>query len=115
MKKEYVVTEIAISPDGSPYVFVSMVEGKDFQKGQQQPSYPSVGGVHVLGPISSSPENIPKEIQRALSGMLGGRGIGSQATVIKLDIREYDDSGLKVGDKVTIEITRTTTKKEDEA
>lgn len=113
MRKEYVITEIAIAPDGSPYVFVSMVESKDLQKGQQA-SYPpsSIGGVHVLGPISSNPESISKDIQKALSGMFGGGGPGSQATVIKLGIREYDDSGLKVGDKVTVEITRATKSEE---
>jgi hypothetical protein len=115
MKKEYLITEIAIAPDGSPHVFVSMVEGKDFQKGQQ-PSYPPSGGrFTVLGPVSS-PENISKDIQKALSGMFGGGagggGLGLQATVIKLDIREYQESGLKVGDKVAVEITRETTKEE---
>lgn len=106
MKKEYIVTEVSAASDGSPYVLVSMVESKDMKSQQQEQSHPSVGGVTVLGPISSSPDNLPKELQKALSGLFGGR-TGSQVTVIKLDIREYEESDFKVGDKIIVEMTKT--------
>ena len=35
----------------------------------------------------------------------GGTGFGDSPT-FKLSIREYDESGLRVGDKVTIEIKK---------
>lgn len=104
MKKEYVITEISAAPDGSPYVLISMIESKDLKS--QQQFHPPASGVTVIGPIPPTPDNIAKELQRALSGLFGQRT--GQITVIKLDIREYEESGLKVGDKVIVEITRAT-------
>ncbi len=105
MKKEYVITEISMSPDGSPRVLVSMLESKDLMNGQQPQPFRT--GVTVLGPAPQTADSIAKELQKALSGALGGR-LGSQATVMKLDIREYEESGLRVGDKVLVELTRMT-------
>jgi hypothetical protein len=113
LKKAYIITEIAASPDGSPFVLISMVEEKDLRQQQQQPQSPP-RGVTVLGPFNSSPDNISNELQKALSGLFGAGGrLGSQVTVIKLDIREYEESGLRVGDKVQMEITRESGKEDD--
>ena len=46
-----------------------------------------------------------KNLQRAFRG-LSKQMMGVVVTVIKLDMREYEESGLKVGDKVYLEITR---------
>ncbi|MEM2872958.1 MAG: hypothetical protein QXD82_02180 [Nitrososphaerales archaeon] len=98
VKKEYVVTEISAAPDGGPYVLVALVDPRDL-KGASQPR-PSV----VMG--FTSMEDLMKDLQRALSG-LSRQTMGGAVTVIKLDMREYEESGLKVGDKVYLEITRT--------
>jgi len=37
--------------------------------------------------------------------MTGGGGLGDSLT-FKLSMREYEDMGLKVGDRVSIEITK---------
>jgi len=40
-----------------------------------------------------------------ITGMMGGGGLGDSLT-FKLSMREYEDMGLKVGDKVSIEIKK---------
>jgi len=99
VKKEYVVTEISAAPDGGPYVLISLVDPRDL-KGASQPR-PSP---HVVMGFTSM-EDLMKDLQRALTGM-SRQMMGGAVTVIRLDMREYEESGLKVGDKVYIEITK---------
>ena len=49
-------------------------------------------------------DDLMKNMQKAFGGM--SRQMGGSTTTIKMDMREYEDSGLKVGDKATIEINR---------
>ncbi|MEM3433380.1 MAG: hypothetical protein QXL52_05085 [Nitrososphaerales archaeon] len=99
MRKEYVITEISAAPDGGPYVLITLVEPKDLKgPAQPRPSHNIVMGF-------TSMEDLIKDLQRALSG-LSRQMIGGTLTVIKLDMREYEESGLKVGDKICLEITK---------
>jgi predicted lysophospholipase L1 biosynthesis ABC-type transport system permease subunit len=41
-----------------------------------------------------------------LSRMVGGGGAISDSPTFKLSMKEYEDIGIKVGDTVTIEITK---------
>jgi hypothetical protein len=100
VKKEYVITEISAAPDGGPYVLVSLVEPRDLKGPTQPRPNPSV----IMG--FTSMEDLMKDLQRALSG-LSRQMMGGTVTVIKLDMREYEESGLKVGDKIYLEITKT--------
>ena len=55
----------------------------------------------------TSPEDLVKNLPKAMgnvTGMMGG-GLGDTLT-FKLSMREYEDMGLKVGDKVSIEIKK---------
>jgi hypothetical protein len=99
VKKEYVVTEISAAPDGGPYVLVALVELRDLKGSSQPRPSPNV----VMG--FTSMEDLMKDLQRALSG-LSRQMMGGAVTVIKFDMREYEESGLKVGDKVYLEITK---------
>ena len=38
MRKEFVVKRIDASPDGAPYVIVSLTSSKDLQEGRKNPS-----------------------------------------------------------------------------
>ena len=92
------VIEIAAAPDGGPYVLVSFTDPRDL-KGASQPS---------IGPVVtgfSSMEDLMKNLQKTFAG-LSRQTTGGLATVVRMDIREYEESGLKVGDKVCLEITR---------
>jgi hypothetical protein len=50
--------------------------------------------------------NSPEDLMKNLPKMFSGGGDLNNSPTFKLSIREYDDSGLKVGDKVTIEIKK---------
>ena len=54
----------------------------------------------------SSPEDLMKNLPKAMSNVLGsGMGV-ADAPTFKLSMREYEDLGLKVGDKVVIELKK---------
>ncbi len=101
------VSKIEATQDGSPYVYIGFTDPNDYKSGearQLNPFSPKVMGF-------SSPEDLMKNLPKAMgniAGMIGGGGLGDSLT-FKLSMREYEDMGLKVGDKVSIEIK----KKED--
>lgn len=69
------------------------------RKGNQQQS--PFGGTSMA---FTSPEDLMKNLPKMFSS--GGGGDLNNSPTFKLSIREYDDSGLRVGDKVTIEIKK---------
>ncbi len=104
MKKEFVVRSIDASPDGAPYVVVSLSSIKDFQEGAQNPPSP-FGTSKVMG--FTNMNDMMKDLNKMFSGM-GGGGMGAQAgvTQLKLEMHEYKEMGLSVGDKVFLELTK---------
>ena len=99
MKKEYVVKSIDAAPDGAPYVIVSLSSAKELQEGiQPQPPF---GQPKVMG--FSNMNDMMKDLNKMLSGM---GGMQSGATAIKLDMHEYKQMNLSVGDKVFLELTK---------
>src|SRR6266496_5914489 len=107
MIKEFMVSKIEAAQDGSTYVYIGFTDPTDYKSGearQLNPFSPKVMGF-------SSPEDLMKNLPKAMgniAGMIGGGGLGDSLT-FKLSMREYEDMGLKAGDKVSIEIK----KKED--
>lgn len=99
MRKEFVVKRIDASPDGAPYVMVSLTSTKDFQEGNKNSSRfdPS----DVMNPAKMN--NMVKDLNKMLSGM-GGMIRGG--TSLKLDIHEYKELNLSVGDKVYLELIK---------
>ena len=112
MRKEFIVTKIEASQDGSPYVYVVFMDPNEPKSagghagGRNFPQSPF--GVGVGAVPFSSPEDLMKNLPKAMSNMLGGAGTGtpSDAPTFKISMKEYYDMQLKVGDKVTIEIKR---------
>ncbi|HEX6028318.1 MAG TPA: hypothetical protein VFY64_04695 [Nitrososphaeraceae archaeon] len=99
MKNEFVVSKIEASQDEKiPFVYVVFTDTKTLRKGNQQQS--PFGGT---GMAFNSPEDLMKNLPKMFSS--GGGDLNNSPT-FKLSIREYDDSGLRVGDKVTIEIKK---------
>ncbi|KEQ56965.1 hypothetical protein AAA799E16_01733 [Marine Group I thaumarchaeote SCGC AAA799-E16] len=102
MKKEYVVRSIDAAPDGAPYVVVSLSSVKDLKEGTQNPQ-PPFGSPKVMG--FSNMNDMMKDLNKMLSGM-GGMGMQSGITQLKLEMHEYKEMGLSVGDKVFLELSK---------
>lgn len=99
MRKEYVVKSIDSSADGNPYVIVSLMGAKDMREDQDQlqsPFGPKVMGVSNMG-------DMMRDINKMMASMNGSQ-VG--VTSIKLDMHEYKDLELGVGDKVYLDITK---------
>lgn len=97
MRKEYVVVRIDAAPDGSPQVLVSLSDPKDVRdRGQGQ-----FGGQQMMGNFGSM-EDLMKNINKIFSSQL----MGGFTTTLKLSIKEYEDSGIKVGDKIYLDMIK---------
>ncbi|MHB8601312.1 MAG: hypothetical protein ACYC6W_00455 [Nitrosotalea sp.] len=104
MKKEYIIVRIDASPDGSPHVIVSLSTSKDFREQSTPPSPFGAGGVMGF----TNMDDMVKNLNKMLSGG-GGMGQAGSTTSIKLDMHEYKELNLAVGDKVYLEMTRAET------
>ena len=105
MKKEFVVKSIDSAPDGAPYVVISLSSLKDLKEGTptQQPPF---GSQKVMG--FSNMNDMMKDLNKMMSGM-GGAGMQSGITQLKLEMHEYKEMGLSVGDKVFLELSKAET------
>ena len=100
MKKEYVVKSIDSAPDGAPYVVVSLSSIKDLKEGVQNPQQPPFGSPKVMG--FSNMNDMMKDLNKMMSGM----GAQGSVTQLKLEMHEYKEMGLSVGDKVFLDLTK---------
>ncbi len=107
MKKEYVVKSIDAAPDGAPYVVVSLSSIKDLKEGTQNPQS-AFGTPKVMG--FSNVNDMMKDLNKMFAGgMGGGMGLQGGVTQLKLEMHEYKDMGLSVGDKVFLELSKAET------
>ncbi len=98
MKKEYVIRSIDAAPDGSPFVVVSLSSAKEVKEGISPQSQ--------LGPKVMGFTNM-NDMMKDLNKMFGGMGgMTSGVTSIRLDMHEYKQMNLSVGDKVFLELTK---------
>ena len=109
-KKEFIVSNIETSKDSSPYVYVSINPNGDFSPTRRQQGFPeNPFGVAAI-PITSLDDlkNLPKKISDAIESAFGGGGgrndIFSESTTFKMNVREFEELGIKIGDKITLEI-----------
>jgi hypothetical protein len=108
MIKEFIVSRIEASHDGTPYVQVSFM---DTTSGERQQSMNPFG---VKAMTFSSPEDLMKNLPKAMGdiskmisgGMGGGGGMTGDSPTFKISMKDYEDMNIKVGDKVTIEIKK---------
>ncbi len=110
MKKEFIVSKIDTSQDGSPYVYVVLTDTRgNFTPTRRQQGFPeNPFGVASI-PITSLEDlkNLPKKISDALEGAFGGssrNNVSPESTTFKMNTREYEELGIKIGDKITLEI-----------
>ena len=100
MRKEYVVVRIDAAPDAAPYVVVSLSSKKDMQEKDGPLSSP-FGKANVMG--FSNMNDMAKELNKM---MTGGGGMMGNTTTLKLDMLEYKDLALSVGDKVFLDLSK---------
>lgn len=100
MRKEFVIKRIDASPDGAPYVIVSLTSSKDLKEGNKPPSQfdPS----KMMDPAKM--QDMVKNLNKMLSGM-GGMMSGG-GTSLKIDMHEYKEMDLSVGDMVYLDLTK---------
>ena len=99
MKKEFIVIRIDAAQDGGPYVLMTIKDPRDTSESNK----PRMGSnTKVMG--FNSMDDLMKNMQNTLSGLT--KPGGDISTTIKMEIREYEDSGIKVGDKVSLEINK---------
>ena len=97
------VSRIEAAQDGSPYVYISFTDRNDYKSKEAKQLNPF--GPKGMG--FSSPEDLMKNLPKAMGNIAGMVGGGhSDSPTFKLSMREYEDMGLKVGDKVSIEIKK---------
>ncbi len=106
MKKEFVVKSIDASPDGAPYVIVSLSSIKDLKEGTQN-TQPAFGSPKVMG--FTNMNDMMKDLNKMFAGGGGGMGMQGGTTQLKLEMHEYKDMSLSVGDKVFLELTKAET------
>ena len=102
MRKEFVIKRIDASPDGAPYVILSLTSSKDLQEGIKPQSQfdPS----KMMDPAKMG--DMVKDLNKMLSGMGGMMPGGGGGTSLKLDMHEYKEMNLSVGDKVYLDLTK---------
>ena len=103
MKKEFAVKSIDSAPDGAPYVVVSLSALKDLKEGTQN-AQPPFGSPKVMG--FSNMNDMMKDLNKMMSGV---GGMQSGFTQLKLEMHEYKEMGLSVGDKVFLELSKAET------
>ena len=103
MRKEFVVIRIDAAPDGAPYVVVSLSLAKGMKEGNQPPS---PFGSNVMG--FTNMDDMMKNLNKMMAGGMGGMG-GTGNTSIKLDMHEYKELNLSVGDKVFLDLAKAET------
>ena len=103
MRKEFVVIRIDAAPDGAPYVVVSLSLAKDMKEGNQPPS---PFGSNVMG--FTNMDDMMKNLNKMMAGGMGGMG-GPGNTSIKLEMHEYKELNLSVGDKVFLDLAKAET------
>ena len=95
LRKEYVVTEITASSDGSPYVFVSLKDPEDIGGPQRSPFAQSAATFRSMDDMF---KNLGQLISRQMM-----KGF---TTVIKLSLDKYEKLDIKVGDRIALEINK---------
>ena len=109
MKKEFIVSKVVVPQDGGPYICIVLRDIKgNFTPTRRQQGFPeNPFGIATI-PISSLDDlrNLPKKISDAINAASGTseNDAAYDSTTLKMTEREFQELGIKEGDKVTIEI-----------
>jgi hypothetical protein len=96
LTKEYVITEISASPDGSPSVMITLKDPSDVRGPQKKMNNPAMV-------TFTSMNDMMKNFGNIFSKQL----TGSFVTRVKINLDEYEKSEFRVGDRVSVKINKT--------
>lgn len=96
LTKEYVITEISASPDGSPSVMITLRDPSDVRGPQKKIDNPSM--------VTFTSMN---DMMKNFGNVISKQMMGNFATIIKITLDEYEKSDFKVGDRVSVQINKT--------
>jgi hypothetical protein len=97
MKKDFLVSKIEAPQDGSQYVLVAFTD----------PNEPESAGKSYPQSPFTSPEDLMKNLPKAMSNMFGaGGGMPGDSLTFRITMKEYEDMAIKVGDRVGIEVKK---------
>jgi hypothetical protein len=103
MRKEFIVTKIEAAQDGSRYVYIGLIDPNDYKSGEAKQLNPF--GPRMMA--FSSSEDLMKNLPKAMGNVAGMMGAGvNDSPTFRFRMREYEEMGLKVGEKVSIEIKK---------
>jgi len=100
MRKEFVIKRIDASQDGTPHVIVLLTSSKDLKDGNK--NSPSFDPSKMMDPTKMG--DMVKDLNKILSGM--GGMLSGGGTSLKLDMHEYKEMNLSVGEKVYLDFTK---------
>ena len=86
-------------------MYVGFSDPSDYKPGSDKQQNPFWSNMMAFTSPEDLMKNLPKMMSN-LSRMVGGGGAISDLPTFKLSMKEYEDIGIKVGDTVTIEITK---------
>ena len=92
LTKEYVITEISASSDGSPSIMITLRDPSDV-RGPQKMNKPAM--------VTFTSMN---DMMKNFGNVISKQMMGGFATVLKLGLDEYEKLDINVGDKVSLEI-----------
>jgi hypothetical protein len=97
MKKDFTVSKIEASQDGSQYVLVAFTD-------RNEPR--SAGNSGEAIPFTS-PEDLMKNLPKVMSNMYdAGGGMPGKSPTFKITMKENEEMAIKVGDRVGIEVKK---------
>src|SRR5947209_20044205 len=104
MKKDFIISKIEASQDGTPYIYVTFSDVNDYKAGGEMQQNPFAPNMMAF----TSPEDLMKNLPKMMSNIsrMAGGGALTDSPTFKMSMREYEDIAIKVGDKVTIEIKK---------
>jgi hypothetical protein len=98
LTKEYVITEISASSDGSPSIMITLKDPSDVL-GPQKVNKPAM--------VTFTSMN---DMMKNFGNVISKQMMGGFVTIIKITLDEYEKCDFKVGDRVSIEINKTITR-----
>src|SRR2546428_12540761 len=102
MRREYIVARIEASQDGTPYVYVTFNDPKEY-KPDKPNGNPFGQGTATFSSMDDLMNNMPK-IMANFPGICGG---DTECPTLKLNMRADQEIGLKCGAKDHIQIQKT--------
>ena len=96
LTKDYIITEISASPDGSPSVMITLKDPSDVRGPQKKMKNPAVMTFTSMN-----------DMMKNFGNVISKQMMGSFATIIKITLDEYEKCDFRVGDRVSVQINKT--------